>query len=319
MLADGPVAYQACLSKLLVDGISSPEDKEGAWEGNAELFKACEDRCKKQCKRDQSDWDCVGWSDGKNDPKVRAWVAVYVIQADGSRVPVPGALVKACTPAGGCSEDEGHEAEADGVLELEIGPASVYFAVTRGSSTKDFPPTYFYPVHLSSDPWQPITIYVVSTAAVTVGNNVLMADAGVDADMIVDQETGLLRGAAQSVILPDACREQDTPSAIGVTFQVRDLLLRRCEERTKIGSGPPVPCIWYGLESSGFPELTHQHTKGWGGGIVGLAEREHEVRVCDSDGKIVASRRLRMQIGWLTVARTWPLSSAEQASAGNCD
>lgn len=320
MLADGPVSYQKCLAGLRESKISTPEDPEGAWEGDPRLFNICLDACQSECQRDQSNWDCVGtWPEGKTDVALTAEIAVRLYRGDTntSHVAAPRVLVRDCTGDRQCSP-QGRETNDAGVVELTFRQTSVdalYFAVESRNPDLHFPPTYFYPGRLSSDPKQPIAIYVVSGEAVKLGNRILLSDAGVELN-----EAGLIEGAAQSLILPDACREQEKPSALQVTLQARFAggPVLRCEETTAGGPATAIPCVWYGNATHGYPEPTYDATQGWGGGIVGLSQGPYDVRVCDQDGGVVARRRLWMEPGWMTIARTWPLSASGK-TAEKCD
>jgi hypothetical protein len=324
MVAKDPLSYQKCLVGLRASKISTPQDTEGTWEGDPELFRVCMDTCQSECERDQSIWTCAGeWREGKTDVELTAEIAVRLYRSISGKVvshmAAPGVLVRECTGDRLCSS-EGALTNDAGVVTLTIGSVSVdalYFALESRNPDLKFPSTYFYPGRLSSEPEQPIAIYLVSTDAVKLSNLILLADAGVE--MRAD---GTLNGAAQSLILPDACREQEKPSALEVTLQARvmDTPVQRCEDTTTAGdSVTAIPCVWYGDRIHGYPEPTNTSTQGWGGGIVGLSEGPHDVRVCDRDGNIVARRRLWMEPGWLTIARTWPLSESAKKSAGECD
>jgi hypothetical protein len=324
LLKVGPRAYQECLSGLLQDGIATADDSKGAWEGNTRLFDKCLNECNRRCGRDESNWECVSnWDDGKPDGDLTARIAVrlYYYRSVGdtgseiTHVPAQGVWVKPCPPVLECDASGGRPTNAEGVVDVpvrKIDVENVYFAITSGDSGLRFPPTYYYPGRLSTDPLQPIAIYLVSTEAVRTANRLLLAEG--DAGVGVDWDSGLLEGAGQSVILPDACREQATRTAVDVTLHARlkGTRLPQCVNPITRASEVAVPCVWYGFGSNGFPDTEATTVDGWGGGIVGLPGGDHEVHVCDRDNYLVASRSLRMKPGWLTIARTWPFSSASK-------
>jgi hypothetical protein len=162
-----------------------------------------------------------------------------------------------------------------------------------------FPHTIFYPAYLSDTPLQPIPLYVISSELVSDANDFLVSRGQVLAD------------AAQSIILPSACRPQDLPTPTGVTFHVeRDgLPVPRCRARNADAPVPESPCIWYGTYLG--PDLTASSSQGWGGGIVGLPSGNYTISVCDGE-KLVSQRPdIEMRNGALTIVRTWPLTATD--------
>lgn len=331
MLKLNPLDYQKCLVGLLEAGISHADDPNGAWEGRTDGLTTCLSDCQKDCERDRGDWRCVGrWDPGSPRVGFTARIAVILYRGPQSGttsgpMPVADARVMQCKGFLPCDSDAGVLTDEEGVAALEISnditTEGLYFAVTDENSAPnvDFPNTYYYPGRISSDGEQPIAIYVVSTEAVRVSRAALFGESDVPK---ADPKSHLLMEGGQALILPDACHEHGKTSTPDLVVQARVAgePVPRC--RHDSGADPVIPCIWYGDQSFGLPkvDLDLDRTQGWGGSIVGLSDGEHDVRVCDLDGGVVGYReQLHMATGWLTIARTWPLSSDEVAKAGKCD
>jgi hypothetical protein len=305
------VDYQDCLSGLLDAGISSASDPLGAWEGNTSALDSClATDCVQACERDRSDWSCI-------DERVQAPVQLVITLAisvkffseKGSEqtfAPAPDVEVRSCRPTCGSA---GAVTKEDGTVELTLDRTQLkdlhFELLDRGSGSR-FPATLYYPGGFGTSTHQPIAMYLIPTDLVAIANDILIGRE----EVLGEPHDGGVENAGQSLILPDACRDQDTPSATGVTLHAQrgGVPLPRCT-----GEGSPVPCVWY-ADTSGIPVRALSSTEGWGGGVVGLGSGVHRFNVCNGP-MLVSWRDIEIRPGYMTIARTWPLTAKEKDEA----
>jgi hypothetical protein len=310
-----PISYQDCLSELWDDGLSSAGDWRGAWEGDTRLLRTCltKDPCLTRCQRHTSDWSCIERGGGPYDtPMEIPLTLVFSVKFFGLSEQekfqaASNVEVHVCRSMG-CN-DAGPATRSDGTVELVLPErtptAGLHFELVDGDEEPRFPRTYYYPGRLGESERQPIAVYLIPSELVRGANESLIDRFEVLAD------------AGQSVILPDACREQNTPSATGVTLrlQVGGVSVPRCVADAGVredGSSPA--CVWYAA-SGGTPDLDSGSTVGWGGGVVGLPSGRYTLSVCHGDDLVSRRTDVKMSEGALTIARTWPLTAKEKGEA----
>lgn len=325
-LARGPVAYQDCLFRLYEAGYSDGTELRRPWEGGDEEedqeneFADCLwQYCRKDCQGDK--WVCDKPSREYRSLRIELAVRMY----PGYRA-VEHARVRACDnpndeqcAAWNHAADGGwRETDEHGRVQLDELPPGItatrlYFELETVPGLEfEFPKTRYYPRRLGSSGLQLSAVYVVSSGAIALGNQLL----GRPAEVLKDR--------AQSLILPDSCIWElntvagvrifvdkvpscDRPEACEVPRCYEDetsCVVPQCSQSQARCTGSSCPaCVWYAKENLPVPyELM---TDGTGAGIVGLDKGKYVVTVKDGD-RVVSQREIYMEPGAMTIARTWP-------------
>jgi hypothetical protein len=310
------ITYQDCLSGLLHAELSTPDDPRGAWEGQTQLIQDCLNNapCLTACKRHVSDWSCVGEEPYETPTQLVDFTFTFSVTifnpfpnpGEPTYKPIADVSIRQCAEFT-CGEDKepGVTTREDGTIELRVGrpsPNGLYFELTDTQEIPRFPRTLYYPGRIGKLKLQPLAIYLIPTDIVRAANEGLI------------KRGEVLMDAGQTLILPDACREQDAPSATDATLRARSggQLVEQCWAAEVRADGSRPACVWY-ANRGGSPNPDRQRLDGFGGGVVGLPPtRKNTFYVCD--GTTVVSRLQDVEIagGTLTIMRMSPLTAAEK-------
>ncbi|HEX6242946.1 MAG TPA: hypothetical protein VFZ61_18665 [Polyangiales bacterium] len=305
-MSTSPQEYQRCVRDLYRHGFTDGREPKKPWEGHEKnAFDDCRRRyCSDDCFRDP--YDCKVAIDSYGDASVT--LAVQKFGVVGTDEPVYGAArgVEARTCYLDSCPENWKKADENGHIELALEPnrfaESVYFELRpdQDAGVPDFPHTRYYPRMMGDSESMLASVYVVRSADVRNGNNLL----GFGDQVLEDQ--------AQSVILPDGCTREPV-SVPNVRIRVTSLesgkVFPQCHQE-ELGCFPQCSkaCVWY---SNWFqPGRDHQSTDelGSGAGAVALPEGRYDIEVLNDNGDVVARRRrVRMEKGWMTIVRTWPV------------
>lgn len=307
-MTSDPLSYQSCLTQVM-EADASTGSYAKPWKPKAQSWSDLEALCLEQpwsaCRPNQEEWDwgCVGTyqTPANSDPST----AVIAVLDYPHFNPVPGARVRVCYPTW-CDPEAEDVTNDDGIVALPLERDSLGFRLEITSDAGAFPPTIYYPGTLSSQAVQPVAAFVVKGWVIALGN----AKLGWDAKVLEDR--------GQSLILPDGCHVRMSPSVSNVTLHasVEGRLLARCD-------GSAGACVWHGGRRDHLPDPAEHQTNGWGAGVVGpdagVGDLPLTVNICSQDEqRLFAQRTILLRAGWMTIARTWPLTGEEAQRDGLC-